>query len=55
LAGALAYGLPEGHYVGFGLYAALVFFVVFLFIWLPGVLALLALEWLFRAYRRVRT
>ena len=55
LAGALVYGLPdEGDYVGFGLFAAAVFFVVLLFIWLPGVIALLAIAWVFRVYRRAR-
>jgi hypothetical protein len=55
LFGTFVYGAPEdGYYLGFSIYAAFVFFAVLVFIWLPGVLVLLAFEWLFRAYRRAR-
>ncbi|MDH4104215.1 MAG: hypothetical protein OEV36_02310 [Myxococcales bacterium] len=55
LLGTFVYGAPQdGEYLGFSIYAALVFFAVLVFVWLPGVLALFALEWLIRAYRRAR-
>ena len=55
LVGAFALGGPNGDYGGFGVYAVSVFFVVLLFIWLPGVLVPLALGFVVRAYRHLRT
>jgi len=56
LAGALAYGLPVTHdyYIGFGVYAAVVFCTVLVFAWLPGVIALFSIDLLVHGYRRVR-
>jgi hypothetical protein len=52
--GALAYGLPDGHLGDFAVFAGFVFLVVLVFVWLPGVLVLFALQLIWRAYRRVR-